>query len=120
MADTVGGNPAPRTVCLDFDGVLADYHGWKDEDTLDPPYPGAKEFVERVLAAGYAVVVHTTRDPDRIWNWLGENCFPVFNVDVARRKPKALVYIDDRAFRFTGDWDAAFEAIRQPPHWQKP
>jgi adenylylsulfate kinase len=112
-----GDNPAPRTVCLDFDGVLADYHGWKDKDTLDPPYPGAKEFVERVLAAGYAVVVHTTRHPIRIESWLHEHGFPF--IEVHSRKPKALVYIDDRGFRFTGNWDAAFEAIRQPAHWEK-
>jgi len=111
-------NPAPRTVCLDFDGVLADYHGWKDEDMLDPPYPGAREFVARVKAAGYYVVIYTTRNPHRIVSWLIEHGFPQVSVQEGR-KPKALVYIDDRGHRFTGDWDAAFRAITQPTHWEE-
>ena len=110
-------NPAPKTVCIDFDGVLADYHGWKDEDTLEPPYPGAKEFVERVLASGYRIIVHTTRHPIRIEDWLRDYGFPPA-VEVHNRKPKAMVYIDDRGHRFTGNWDAAFEAIEQPTHWE--
>jgi adenylylsulfate kinase len=114
----MGINPAPKTVCLDFDGVLADYHGWKDEDTLDPPYPGAREFVEKVVEAGYTVLVLSTRKPYRICRWLDDHGFPPY-VGVVREKPKAMVYIDDRAFRFTGDWDAAFEAIRQPTHWEE-
>ena len=111
-----GDNPAPKTVCIDFDGCLADYHGWKNTDTLDPPYPGAKEFVERVLATGYRVVIHTTRRSVRVEAWLYQWKFP--SVDVSNVKPKAMVYIDDRGFRFTGDWDAAFEAIEQPTHWE--
>ena len=110
-------NPAPKTVCLDFDGVLADYHGWKDIDTLDLPYPGAKEFVRRCVDAGYAIKVHTTRKAHRVWDWLQENGFE--GVDsVTNLKPKAMVYIDDRGHRFTGDWDAAYAAIEQPTHWE--
>lgn len=114
-----GSNPAPKTVCLDFDGVLADYHGWKGEDTLDPPYPGARDFVDRVLAAGYIVVVHTTRNRNRIYGWLFEYGFPPHILVTTGRKPKALVYIDDRAHRFDGNWQAAFEAIIQPTHWER-
>ena len=109
-------NPAPRTVCVDFDGVLADYHGWKNEKTLDPPYPGALEFCNKVVAAGYALVVHTTRSSPRIYDWLAAYGFPPCTV--AERKPKALVYIDDRAFRFTGDWTDAWQAITLKTHWE--
>jgi hypothetical protein len=113
-----GANPAPKTVAIDFDGVLADYHGWKNEDTLDPPFPGAQAFVAKVVRAGYQVIVHTTRNPDRVRQWLADWDFS-FPVTVSNRKPKAMVYIDDRGFRFTGDWEAAFQAIEQPTHWKK-
>lgn len=114
-----GANPAPRTVCVDFDGVLADYHGWKDVNTLDPPYPGALEFVERCLDEGYKVTVHTTRDPGQISVWLNAHKFPQAVEISIGRKPMASVYIDDRAWRFDGNWDEAFDAITQPPHWDK-
>lgn len=118
MMKKPGVNPAPKTVAIDFDGVLADYHGWKDEDTLDPPMPGVREFVQRVWEAGYQVVIHTTRKPDRVYQWLADYGFPI-EIGVSNRKPKAMVYIDDRGFRFTGDWEAAFQAIEQPTHWEK-
>ena len=117
-----GVNPAPKTVAIDFDGVLADYHGWKGENTLDPPFPGAQEFVLRVLEAGYQVIIHTTRNPGRVRQWFYNYRFPVGlaqAITVSNTKPKAMVYIDDRGFRFTGDWEAAFQAIEQPTHWEK-
>lgn len=113
-----GANPAPKTVAIDFDGVLADYHGWKEKDVLDPPAPGALKFVKRALAEGYRVVVHTTRRPSRIEGWLAVWGFPP-EITVTNDKPMAMVYIDDRGFRFDGDWDAAFDAIETPPHWKE-
>jgi len=114
----IGANPAPKTVAVDFDGVLADYHGWKEKDVLDLPAPGALRFVQRVLDAGYHVVVHTTRNKRRVEAWLTFWHFPP-QVMVSNDKPKAMVYIDDRGHRFDGDWNAAFDAIEQPTHWAK-
>jgi len=110
-------NPAPRTVCLDFDGVLAEYHGWNSKNTLGNPFPGARIFVEQVMAAGYDVVVYTTRRVEVVADWLNLYGYPLA-VGVVTDKPRAMVYIDDRGFRFTGDWGAAFRAITQPTHWE--
>lgn len=111
------------TVCIDLDGVLAQYDGWKGEDVLGEPAPGALEFVRRLLGEGHTVVVHTTRDPVRVANWLEEHDFYRRGVDLGRiyptqQKEPALVYIDDRGFRFTGDWEAAYRAIKEPAWWQ--
>ena len=41
--------------------------------------------------------------------WLSEYNFP--KLDVRHEKPEALLYIDDRGFRFTGDFSDAKEFI---------
>lgn len=105
-----------KTVCIDFDGVLAEYDGWKGEDVLGDPKQGAKEFVERVLR-DYDVVVHTTRNLGKVVNWLIEHEFPP-QMTVSREKPPALAYIDDRAVRFEGDFDDAFAQIARPAYWE--
>lgn len=110
------------TVAIDFDGVLADYRGWKGELHLDPPMVGAPEFVQRVIDAGYDVVIFTTgaRFSERttaIHGWLKKHGFPE-GLTVTNVKPPALVYIDDRGFRFTGNWEVAFKAINALTHWQ--
>jgi hypothetical protein len=35
----------PKHVCVDFDGVLAEYTGWKGPDHLGAPRAGAKHFL---------------------------------------------------------------------------
>lgn len=104
------------TVAIDFDGVLNEYHGWvSDRGLTRGPVPGAREFVQRCIDAGFEVVVFTCRDTESVQQWLEANGFPALTV--TDHKPIAMVYIDDRGFRFTGDWEAAFDAITQAPWW---
>ena len=35
-------------VCVDLDGVLNDYDGWKGADYFHPPRPGAREFSQQL------------------------------------------------------------------------
>lgn len=112
------------TVCVDFDGVLAQYDGWKGEAVLGDPAPGALDFVRRLLTEHYRVIVHTTRDCEQIRRWLREHGLQVWvdetcELQVWNEKPPALVYIDDRGFRFTGDWEAAYRAIKEPAWWER-
>lgn len=109
------------TVAVDFDGVLADYRGWKGSDHLDEPLPGAIAFLWRLKRAKYQIVVFSVRAADRhdaIEQWLRQHGAPPVK-EITNVKPPALVYIDDRAHRFDGDWDAAFDAIAAKPHWQQ-
>ena len=119
-----------KTVAIDFDGTLAQYQGWVDASHTLPPVPGAREFVAALMDEGYRVVVHTTRNPDVVWEWLECHGFPGLPrtpeewaaparpLDVSRYKVPAMVYIDDRAHRFDGDWRKAREAIEQKCWWQ--
>jgi adenylylsulfate kinase len=104
---------------MDFDGVVAQYDGWRGEDALGDPAPGAREFVDAMKRRGYMVILHSTRPAWRLMEWCalhdfrfdGYNSNPQFDGVPGERsgKPVADVYIDDRAVRHEGDW-AATEA----------
>jgi len=90
-----------KTVCVDLDGVLASYDGWKGPTVIGEPLSGAVDFV-RELAEKFEVVVHTTRantDEGRaaIEAWLQEHGFT--GVSDLVGKPMAVAYVDDRSVR---------------------
>ena len=95
-------------VVLDFDGVIHSYvSGWQGVDVVpDPPVPLIDEEIKRIRAAGYRVVVVSTRcaTPEgmgAVRRYLRENGIEVD--DVAAEKPPAKVYVDDRALLFDGN-----------------
>ena len=104
-----------RTVCLDFDGVIHSHqHGWQGEAVIpDPPV----HKVDRAIAdlrKDYRVVVFSARcrsdeGVEAIRNWLKKHNIEVD--EVCRHKPPAHVYVDDRAVRFSGDWQQTIADI---------
>lgn len=108
------------TVCVDLNGVLDQYTGWKGEGHMDPPRPGAERFLAE-LAEDYRVVILTTQPAERVWEWLREYGLDQYVSDVTNRKPPALVYVDDRAVCFRGDFEETLREIRSfRPHWKEP
>lgn len=106
-----------KVVCLDFDGVIADYCGWRGEDVLGEPLEGAREFVQKLIDSGYEVVIHSARAAVRIEEWLVKHQFPD-SVQISIKKPIAIVYIDDRGLRFRGDFDEIFGMLDCEPWWK--
>lgn len=109
ILEKLGITKHPRTVCLDFDGVLHSYRtGWRGAEIIpDPPIHGTKEAVAR-LREQYRVVVYSARcrtlaGRRAIENWLRKHDIVVD--EVCEHKPPALVYVDDRAVPFRGNWD---------------
>lgn len=105
----------PQTVCLDFDGVIHSYqHGWQGEATiLDPPVHKV-DLAIKELRKDYRVVVYSARCRSdegvaAIEAWLVKHGIEVD--EVCRHKPPALVYVDDRAVRFSGDWQQTIADI---------
>ena len=106
-------------VCVDLDGVLNAFDGWKGADYFHPPRAGAREFLERLKLAGYRVVVFTVRWAPHVQAWLEECGLAAFVDDVTDRKPPAHVYVDDRAICFNGDFHSALDQVRSfRPHWE--
>lgn len=121
----------PKTICVDFDGVLHSYTTpWQGSDTItDPPTDGAFDFVRSALDAGYHVVVQSARanspkGKDAIEKWLlmhgaDKKWFKNGLMRVTANKPGAEVYIDDRGFRFAGTWPTVAEIESMRP-WNRP
>lgn len=109
------------TVCVDLDGVLNQYSGWKGEDHFADPLVGATEFLRR-LHVHCHVVVLTTRNADGTRAWLAQHGMSRYVAIVTNDKPPAAVYVDDRAVKFTGDYEDALTAVdamlEQGPWWQ--
>ena len=103
----------PR-VCLDLDGVLAQYKGWEGLDQIGPPIPGALDFAWS-LAEIADIVIFTSRcsldtggeapstrlSPRqlriKVIEWLEKYKFPYTDVYAGQGKPRASAFIDDRA-----------------------
>jgi hypothetical protein len=111
--------PERPLVCVDLNGVLDLYTGWKNPDHWDPPRPGAEAFLARLVEHGFDVVVFTTRHPAQVRKWLREhNLLPLISA-VTRRKPPAHVFVDDRAVCFTGDFDETLRRVAEfKAHWE--
>ncbi len=104
-----------QTVILDFDGVVHSYQsGWKGAAVIpDLPTPGAREAIARLREVYTVVIVSSrTHQPggiEAIKAWLALHSIEVD--DVPDHKPPHIVTVDDRAFRFEGDWDAVLAGI---------
>ena len=122
----------PETICLDFDGVIHAYTSpWDGPESIpDHPVPGAIGFIEWCLEHGYKVAIHSTRigSPEAkspgggataVEAWLLRNGFPDLseNFFLAVKKPPAVVYVDDRGFRFTGNFDDLVDFLKIPEQY---
>jgi hypothetical protein len=108
-------------VCVDLDGVLNSFDGWRGPEYFHPPRPGAADFLRRLNASGYRVVVFTVRFHGWVEAWLRENGLMNDVAEITDRKPPAHVYLDDRAVCFRGDFDQALREIQAfRPFWQAP
>lgn len=104
-----------RTIAVDFDGVISTYeNGWMGPVPTDPPVIGARAGLAALKAMGYGVVVFSCRaltheGRDGIKRWLRD--WDIEVDEVTGIKPHASLYLDDRAMRFDGDWEAVVRAL---------
>jgi hypothetical protein len=105
----------PRTICLDFDGVIHSHqHGWQGEAVIPDPPVHKVDLAIAELRKDYRVVVYSARcrtdeGVEAIRAWLVKHNIAVD--EVCRHKPPAHVYVDDRAVRFSGDWQQTIADI---------
>jgi len=112
-----------QTIAVDFDGVIADYDGWKGEAVLGPPRKDVVSALQVLRQEGWKIVIHTTRSEPHILNYLAQYQVPYDEVNRnssyanAGAKPVATIYWDDRALRYSGDASQDLDAIRNFRTW---
>lgn len=114
-----------QTIAIDFDGVLHEYKSpWAGPTVItDGPVDGSQNAVARYLEQ-FEVVVFSTRchqpgGVEAMRKWLGEHGFPAaLKIWTEPGKPPAIVYIDDRSFRFEGAWPSV-ERLRNLRPWNR-
>lgn len=107
-------------VCVDLDGVLNLFDGWRGADFFHPPRPGAREFLRSLRERNFRVVVHTVRWAPHVWEWIREHGLEAYVDSVTNQKIAAHVYIDDRAICFEGDFDETLTRVACfTPYWEE-
>lgn len=107
-----------KAVAFDFDGVIHKYSkGWQDGSIYDEPNKDVLDLMLILQLMKIPCVIISTRDPKQIKEWwdkqgiaLGakvldwSTCFykDCSCIGITNRKIPAQLYIDDRAYRYTG------------------
>ncbi len=93
-----------KQVAIDLDGTIAHYDGFKGEDIIGDPLPGAREFINILITSGFEIIIHTTRGSEVTKRWLEVHEIPYHFINDNPRirggnqgKPIAVAYVDDRA-----------------------
>lgn len=107
-------SPHQKTICVDFDGVIADYSkGFQGQDVFGEPLSGASEGMQALRRKGWKIIIFTTRQASpALMSYLNQYSIPFDEINSNSEQPEgtnpgkpiADVYLDDRAVRFES-WD---------------
>ena len=108
-----------HTVAFDFDGVIHKYSkGWQEGSIYDEINADILDIINTLMMNNIPCVIMSTRDPQQIKDWWDEQWFTIktkvldFNtvlyndcnyLGITNRKIAAQLYIDDRAYWYTGE-----------------
>lgn len=102
-------------LAIDFDGVIHSYEsGWLGPSIIpDPPIPGALKFIEEATKH-FTVMIFSARCNDEMVIFNMRTWFARYGLEpevigqliFQPGKPSYRILIDDRAFRFSGDWNS--------------
>ena len=91
-----------KTVCVDFDGVLAQHR--PGQKNIGRPLQAGLDLLRTLKKQGFEIVILTARTEEHwgaIWTFLAVNKVKNLVSDVTNIKPPAVKYYDDRAIHWT-------------------
>lgn len=110
-------------IAIDFDGVIyKNSKGFHDGTVYDEPIDGALEAIKSLYNEGFTIVVFTGKaKSDRphvngksgaelVEEWLIKYDVMKYVKEVTSEKPRALIYIDDKGYRFN-NWKDTLKFI---------
>lgn len=112
-----------RTIAVDFDGVIANYNGWRGRSVLGRPREDVVEALNNLRSEGWKIIVHTTRCKEDIIKYLRDASIPFDGInadgstDRIGCKPRANIYWDDRALKYSGNARRDLDLIRNFCTW---
>ena len=107
---------------IDFDGVIhKNSLGFYDGTIYDDPIEGSLEAIKKMSEVYEIIIFSAKARKDRmlingksgiqlIEEWLQTHGFMEYIKEVTAEKPRAVAYIDDKAFRFT-NWKETFNNL---------
>jgi len=116
-------NNSRRTIAVDFDGVIAEYDGYKGRGVLGEPRSDVIEALSVLRSEGWKIVIHTTRGENEISGYLIRHRIPFDEINrnpdyqTEGLKPVADLYWDDRAVSYSGDARRDLGYIRSFKTW---
>jgi hypothetical protein len=113
-----------NNLAIDFDGVIHNADkGFFDGTCYGDPLPGSLSALEE-LSSKYRIIIFTAKaKPNRplvngmtgqelVCQWLEKHGVLQFVAEVTAEKPRAILYIDDNAYRFV-NWKETLEFTSQ-------
>lgn len=113
----------PRVYAFDFDGVIAEYDGWKGEEVQGTPRDAVVNAIRILKKQGCIIIIHSTRGDEILKQYCKEHDIPVDYINenpiiggANQGKPMATAYIDDRAVCYRGQ--TAEELVEELTHFK--
>ena len=85
-------------IVVDFDGTIWNNH-------TNAPMTGVGEAFQELRARGIKILVYSCNQPAYIRQQLLDHGIVVDGIWEGTGKPAANAYVDDKGYRFDGDWE---------------
>lgn len=79
----------------------------------DKALPGAKEAINILREKGHKILIHSCNNYQWVERVLNDNDIRFDSIWERKGKPVADLYIDDKGYRFAGNWESELPAITE-------